>query len=63
MYPLSSKKAKAKNRIKMLGKNSKMPPTPAMMPSTIRELSSGATWSASSPAATPPEIMSSPSWK
>ena len=38
IYPLSSRKARARNRIKILGRKVSIPPTPAMMPSTIREV-------------------------
>lgn len=44
MYPLSSRKARARNRIKMLGRNVRIPPTPAMIPSTISEVSHWAAW-------------------
>ena len=43
MYPLSSKKASAKNKIKILGKNVNIPPTPAIIPSTKSDVTAGLT--------------------
>ena len=37
MYPLSSRKARARNRIKILGRKVRIPPTPDMIPSTTSE--------------------------
>ena len=38
IYPLSSRIASARNRITILGIKVRIPPTPAMMPSVIREI-------------------------
>ena len=39
MYPLSSRNARARKRINMLGRKVRIPPTPATIPSTIRDIS------------------------
>ena len=49
IYPLSSRKANARNRMKMFGRKVRIPPTPAMMPSTSRERSTSLTPTAISP--------------
>ena len=60
MYPLSSSMASARNRMKMLGRKVRMPPTPEMMPSTIREVTMGPVPTAARPSDTRPEKASSP---
>ena len=50
MYPLSSRMASARNRMKILGMKVRMPPTPATTPSTTREIIQSAVWIAVSPA-------------
>ena len=47
--PMSSRKANARNRMKMFGRKVRIPPTPAMMPSTSRERSTSLTPTAISP--------------
>ena len=42
MYPLSSRNARHRKSIAILGKNSRIPPTPAIMPSTMRLMSQSA---------------------
>ena len=49
MYPLSSKSARARRRMKMFGRNVRIPPTPEMMPSTINEVNIGLVWTAARP--------------
>ena len=49
MYPLSSKSARARKRMKMFGRNVRIPPTPEMMPSTINEVNIGLVWTAARP--------------
>ena len=46
IYPLSSNKARARKRMKILGRKVRIPPTPEMIPSTIRDWSKGLTLSA-----------------
>ena len=60
IYPLSSKKARARNKIKILGRNVRMPPTPEMIPSTIREMSMALTWRETSPSSAKEDRLSSP---
>ena len=38
IYPLSSRKARARKRIKIFGRKVRIPPTPEIIPSTIKEI-------------------------
>ena len=60
IYPLSSKIANARNRIKIFGRKVKIPPTPAIMPSTNRDCSHSIVPKPSSMPAAPSETKSSP---
>ena len=60
IYPLSSRIARARKRMKILGKNVRIPPTPAMIPSRIKEESMGFVCIASSPPDTKAEKFSNP---
>ena len=60
IYPLSSRYASARNKIKMFGRKVRIPPTPDRIPSTIRDCSIGLTFHASSTTPVLSESSTSP---
>ncbi len=60
MYPLSSKKARAKNNMNILGRKVRIPPTPAIIPSTIREVQNSPALIAVKKLTAPSENVSNP---
>ena len=58
IYPLSSSKARARKRMKILGRKVRIPPTPEIIPSTISYFSIGLTLIAARPSEVSLEICS-----